>query len=102
MKASSEEEKRRNAEQQILAHKQLAETYVTSPNSISLAIHHLEDVIKVATTIDSKQPQAEAAHKLGLLYNMEGKDYNPKRSLDYLTEHFNMLRTKEENDSMKD
>lgn len=33
---------------------------------------------------------------------MEGKDYNPKKSLQYLNEHFDMLRTNHENDSMKD
>lgn len=34
--------------QTILAHKQLAETYVKNPEKVGLAIVHLQDVIKVA------------------------------------------------------
>jgi hypothetical protein len=32
---------------------------------------------------------------------MEGKDYNPKKSLQYLNEHFDMLRTNHADDAMK-
>lgn len=69
---------------------------------ISQAIHHLTRVIDIAVLIESKAPQAEAAHKLGLLYNMEGKEQNKKKSLGFLDEHFTMVRTKDETDSMKD
>jgi hypothetical protein len=78
----TEDQKRRNFEQRILAHRQLAETYVTNPEFISEAILHLETVINIAKDKeDSKQQQAEAFHKLGLLFNMEGRDKNPKKSL---------------------
>ena len=45
---------------------------------------------------------AEAAHKLGLLYNMESKDQNPKKSLEFLTQYFEMLRSEDANDNKKD
>lgn len=55
-KMVTEDQKRRNFEQRILAHRQLAETYVTNPNFISEAILHLETVINIAKDKeDSKQ-----------------------------------------------
>lgn len=47
--------KRRIDEQRIIAHKQLAETYVTNPAFISHAIVNLRKVIDVAKENDSKQ-----------------------------------------------
>jgi len=45
---------------------------------------------------------AEAAQKLGLLYNMESKDQNFKKSLEFLTQYFDMLRSEEANENKKD
>jgi hypothetical protein len=67
-----------------------------------MAIQELQNVINVATKIESKQQQAEACHKLGLLFNMQSKDRDPKKSLQFLQEHFDMLRTKDESDTAKD
>jgi hypothetical protein len=33
---------------------------------------------------------------------MQSKDRDPKKSLKFLTEHFDMIRTKDESDTMKD
>lgn len=83
-KCRNETEIKENAEKRISAHKQLAETYVTNPNMLSMAIQELQNVINVATKIESKQQQAEACHKLGLLFNMQSKDRDPKKSLQFL------------------
>lgn len=56
---------------------------MTNPNFISQAIQNLRKVIEIAKD-EKKQQRAEACHKLGLLYNMEGKDKSTKDSLQYL------------------
>lgn len=80
--------------------KQLAETYVTGQNQISEAILNLTKVIDVSQKSENKAAHADACHKLGLLFNMEGKDNNTKKSLTFLTNHFDMLRQKSEDTEM--
>lgn len=103
-KETKDEEKQHKIDNLIiLGHKQLAETYVIDSQGISEAISHLTTVIEVATRSENKSAHAEACHKLGLLYNMDGKDKNPKKSLMFLNQHYEMLRQKsDENETGKD
>lgn len=60
-------------------------------------------MIEVASKSDNKPAHADACHKLGLLYNMDGKDKNTKKSLTFLEQHFEMLRQKsDDNEMIKD
>ena len=57
-----------------------------------MAFQHLESVLEIAIATDTKSAEAEAALKLGLLYNKEGKERNIKKSAEYLQSHFDLLR----------
>lgn len=56
------------------------------------AIKNLEDVLKIALEKENKAYKAEATLKLGLLYNAEGKEKNIKKSAEFLSNHFDLLR----------
>jgi hypothetical protein len=49
-----------------------------------MAFQHLDSVLEIAIANDTKSAEAEAALKLGLLYNKEGKERNIKKSSEYL------------------
>ena len=50
------------------------------------------EVLNIALEESDKQAQAEAALKLGLLYNKEGERKNIKKSAEFLNSHFDLLR----------
>jgi hypothetical protein len=68
-----------------------------------MAFQHLEQVLEIAIATETKSAEAEAALKLGLLFNKEGKERNIKRSSEYLQSHFDLLRSAEnKNQSLLD
>lgn len=74
----------------------LADIYAASAQTAK-AFQHLEQVLEIALADDQKnaEAEAEAALKLGLLYNKEGPERNMKKSSDYLQSHFDLLRQPE-------
>lgn len=50
-------------------------------------------MLEIAISTENKAAEAEAALKLGLLYNKDGAERNPKKSADYLQSHFDLLRS---------
>ena len=49
-------------------------------------------MLNIALEESDKAAQAEAALKLGLLYNKEGERKNIKKSAEFLNSHFDLLR----------
>ena len=79
-------------EQQIDAHKLLAETYAKAEES-SKAIKHLMEVLNLCHEEPSmEEPQAEATLKLGLLHYQPGPKHSIKHAADYLGTHFSLIR----------
>jgi hypothetical protein len=81
-----------NKEKQGEAHKMLADIYSRNGQT-SVAFQHLEQVLEIAISTEKKNAEAEAALKLGLLYNKDGPERNIKKSSDYLQSHFDLLRS---------
>ena len=63
-----------------------------------MAFQHLEQVLEIAISTEKKHAEAEAALKLGLLYNKDGPERNIKKSSDYLQSHFDLLRSPDTKD----
>ena len=61
----------------------LADIY-SNNGQVPMAFQHLDSVLEIAIANDTKSAEAEAALKLGLLYNKEGKERNIKKSGEYL------------------
>ena len=73
------------------AHKLLAETY-SKDNNISKAIQHLNQVVSIVMEkTNDNNATSEATLKLGLLFDKEGPKRNPKKSVEYLGQHFDLL-----------
>lgn len=73
----------KNQDQLGQAYKRLAECESKNGNT-GMAIEYLGKVLDIANSTFNRQAQAEATLKLGLLFNQEGREYNIKRSADYL------------------
>lgn len=61
----------------------LADIY-SKNGQVPMAFQHLDSVLAIAIADDKKSAEAEAALKLGLLYNKEGKERNIKKSSEFL------------------
>jgi len=70
----------------------LADIY-SNNGQTAIALQHLIQVGEIAMLDENKAAEAEGALKLGLLYNKEGAERNPKLSADYLGTHFDLLRS---------
>lgn len=61
----------------------LADIY-SANGQTAVAQHHLDEVMEIAISTSNKAAEAEGALNLGLLYNKDGPERNPKKSADYL------------------
>jgi len=81
-------------EMQAEAHKQLSDIYSAQGN-VTTAIQHLNKLLTLAQQSGKKSAHADAFLKLGLLHYKEGY---LKKSVEFLSRHFELARTGEEKD----
>ena len=78
----------------------LADVHARNGNTTA-AFEHLESVLEIAVSTEKKSAEAEAALKLGLLYNQEGPARNIKKSSEFLQNHFDLLRGQQTKDQQQ-